>query len=79
MFGISDALVARNGLMSCPSAPPKGLASEAIAVAETRPEGVNQMSEYRVGAERTKGCARPRRIWPNMVRPKLGGEVRVPA
>lgn len=48
--------------MSCPSAPPKGFAREATAVAETRPEGVNQMSEYRVGAERTKGCARPMRI-----------------
>lgn len=59
---MSDALVARNGLMSWPSAPPKGFAREAIAVAETRPEGVNQMSEYRVGAESTKGCARPMRI-----------------
>ena len=65
--------------MSCPSAPPKGFAREAIAVAETRPEGVNQMSEYRVGAERTKGCARPIRTCPNIVRPKLGGDVRVPA
>ena len=79
MFGISDALLARTGLMSCPNAPPKGFAREAIAVAETRPEGVNQMSEYRVGAERTKGCAKPMRICPNIVRPKLGGEVRVPA
>ncbi len=62
MLGISDALLAKNGLMSCPSAPPKGFASEAIAVALTRPEGENQRSEYRVGAERTNGCARPMRI-----------------
>lgn len=55
MLGISDALVARKGLMSWPRAPPNGFASEAMAVAETRPAGVNQRSEYRVGAERTKG------------------------
>ena len=79
MFGISDVLLARKGLMSCPIAPPRGFAREAIAVADTRPEGVNQRSEYRVGAERTKGCARPIRNCPNIVRPKLGGEVRVPA
>lgn len=31
--------------MSCPRAPPKGFAREAMAVAETRPEGVNQRDE----------------------------------
>lgn len=75
---MSDALVARNGLMSCPNAPPNGFAKEAIAVADTRPAGVNQRSEYRVGADRTNGCARPVRICPNIVSPNEGGEVRVP-
>ncbi len=45
MLGISEALVARKGLMSWPSAPPKGFAREAMAVAETRPAGENQRSE----------------------------------
>lgn len=55
MYGISAGLEARNGHISCPRAPPKGFAREASAVAETRPLGENQSSEYRVGAERTKG------------------------
>lgn len=42
---MSDAFVARKGFMSWPSAPPKGLARDAIAVADTRPAGVNQRSE----------------------------------
>ncbi len=37
--------MARNGFMSWPRAPPKGFAREAMAVAETRPEGVNHISE----------------------------------
>ena len=45
MEGNWEARVARKGFMSWPRAPPKGLAREAMAVAETRPEGVNQMSE----------------------------------
>lgn len=55
MFGISDAFVARKGFMSCPSAPPKGFAREATAVADTRPAGVNHRFEYWVGADSTKG------------------------
>lgn len=39
MFGISDAFVQRNGFINCPSAPPKGFAREATAVAVTRPLG----------------------------------------
>ena len=45
MFGINDGWGARKGLISWPRAPPKGLASEASAVAETRPFGENQSSE----------------------------------
>ena len=71
--------MARKGFMSWPNAPPKGFARDAIAVAEIRPEGVNQRSEKWVGADRTKGWASPMRICPNIVRPNLGGEVRVPA
>lgn len=55
MYGISPGLEASNGHINCPRAPPKGFAREASAVAETRPLGENQSSEYRVGAERTKG------------------------
>ena len=43
--GISEGAVARNGLISCPKAPPNGLAKLANAVAETRPRGVNHRSE----------------------------------
>lgn len=42
MFGICEGEGQRKGFMSCPRAPPKGLAREAIAVAETRPRGLNQ-------------------------------------
>lgn len=45
MFGIEDGWGARKGLISWPSAPPKGFESEATAVAETRPLGENQSSE----------------------------------
>jgi hypothetical protein len=61
------------------TAPPNGFANEASAVAPTRPRSVNHMSEYRVGAARTKGCARPVRIWPNITTPKMPPEARVPA
>ena len=79
MYGISAGFEARNGQISCPRAPPKGFAREASAVAETRPLGENQSSEYRVGAERTKGWASPMRIWPVIVNGKEGGAERVPA
>ena len=49
------------------------------AVAATRPRLVNHMSEYLVGAARTKGWAKPMRIWPNMTAPKLWGEAMTPA
>ena len=45
MFGMEEAFGARKGLISWPSAPPNGFARDATAVAETRPEGVNQRSE----------------------------------
>ncbi len=78
MLGISRGSVARNGLISCPKAPPKGLARDAMAVAVTRPSGVNQRSEYLVGAHRTNGCPSPMRICPNIVRPNEGVAVLVP-
>lgn len=46
ILGISEGLVARKGSMSWPSAPPKGFARDATAVAEMRPAGVNQRFEY---------------------------------
>ena len=79
MLGMSEALVARKGSISWPRAPPNGFAREAIAVAETRPAGVNQMLEYCGGAARTNGWANPMIIWPSIVRGKFGGDVRVPA
>ena len=45
MLGIREELGARKGFTSWPSAPPKGLARDIRAVAETRPRGVNQRSE----------------------------------
>ena len=66
IFGIWPGSVARKGSISWPRAPPNGFARLASAVAETRPAGVNQRSEYRVGAESTNGCANPMRIWPSM-------------
>lgn len=45
MFGTADGSGAKKGLMSWPRAPPKGLAREATAVAETRPAGENHSSE----------------------------------
>ena len=44
-----------------------------------RPLSVNQRSLYRVGAARTKGCANPVRIWPNITTPKVPWPARVPA
>jgi N-acetylglutamate synthase/N-acetylornithine aminotransferase len=61
------------------TAPPNGFARLARAVAATRPRSVNHISEYRVGAARTKGCARPVMICPNMTTPKVPPEARVPA
>ncbi len=52
---MSVGWVAQKGLMSWPRAPPKGLASEARAVAETRPRDVNHRSLYLVGVLRTNG------------------------
>lgn len=51
------------------TAPPRGLANVATAVAEMRPRDVNHRSLYRVGAARTNGCASPPRIWPNITTP----------
>ena len=79
ILGISLGSFARKGSMSWPNAPPNGFARLMIAVAETLPLGLNHKSEYLVGAESTKGCAKPMIIWPNMVSGKDGGEVRVPA
>jgi hypothetical protein len=59
------------------TAPPKGFARLANAVAPTLPPSVNHMSLYLVGAARTKGCAKPVKICPNITRPKI--LVRVPA
>ena len=78
MLGISDILGAQIGPISSPSAPPKGFASDASAVADTRPLSENQRLEKRVGAARTKGCAKPMRIWPNITTPILGGWHAVP-
>jgi hypothetical protein len=62
-----------------PNAAPKGLASEATAVADTRPVSENQRLEYLVGAAKTNGWDKPTRIWPNMRTPKRGGLQAVPA
>ena len=43
MSGISEGLVAQNGDMSWPKAAPKGLESDASAVAVVRPDVENQM------------------------------------
>lgn len=51
----------------------------ANAVAPTRPDSVNHMSLYRVGAANTNGCARPVRIWPAMTTPKMPPFATVPA
>ena len=79
MLGMSLEFVARKGSMSWPNAPPKGFARLMIAVADTLPLGLNHKSEYLVGAESTKGCAKPMSIWPTIVSANEGGEVRVPA
>lgn len=61
------------------TAPPNGLASDASAVADTLPRGVNHISLYLVGAVSTNGCASPVKICPRMTRPKMPPLVRVPA
>lgn len=76
---MSLAEYTQNGTISWPSAAPKGLARLMRAVAATRPLLVNHMSEYLVGAARTKGWPKPMRIWPNRTRPKLGDSARTPA
>ena len=48
------------------TAPPKGFAREARAVADIRPFSENHISLNRVGAARTKGCPKPIKIWPVM-------------
>lgn len=68
-LGMSLGLYTHKGTISWPSAAPKGFARLARAVAATRPRSVNHRSEYRVGAARTKGWAKPMRIWPNMTTP----------
>lgn len=64
IFGISLALSAQKGLISCPRAPPNGLARDIAAVAATLPLSVNQRSLYLVGAASTNGCASPISTWP---------------
>lgn len=45
MEGISFGVDTSSGVMTWPRAAPNGLARDAIAVADTRPAGVNQRSE----------------------------------
>ena len=71
ILGISAGLVAQNGSINWPSAPPNGLARLAIAVALTRPCPLNHSSEYRVGALKTNGCANPIHNCPNITTPKF--------
>lgn len=71
MSGTSCGLLAQNELINWPSAAPSGLANVATAVALVRPRSENQRSLYLVGALRQNGWARPIRIWPNMVTPKM--------
>ena len=77
ILATSDGLTARKGSISEPSAPPKGFASVVMAVAVTRPRGVNHSSEYDVGAARTNGCAKPIMICPTIVPLYDGGLARV--
>ena len=79
MCGTPPRLGAHMGPIRDPNAAPKGLAREATAVAETRPVSENQRLEYLVGAAKTKGCAKPTRICPNMRTPNRGGLQAVPA
>ena len=71
MFGISLGVSAQKGEISWPSAAPKGLERDATAVAVVRPAGLNQRLEYVVGAESTKGCAKPMRSWPSITTPNV--------
>ena len=45
MLGTSPGELTSIGVISCPTAAPKGLASDATAVADTRPTGENHKSE----------------------------------
>ena len=67
----SSGVVHMKGLTNWANAPPKGFASEAIAVAVMRPWGLYHSSEKRVGAARTNGWASPTRICPNITIPRL--------
>ena len=71
MSGTSLGLVAQEESTSCPKAAPNGLASVATAVTLMRPRSENHRSLYLVGALRQKGWAKPVRICPNMVSPKI--------
>lgn len=64
MEATSADLLTQKGLTTWPTAAPIGLAKLIIAVAVTRPELVNHVSENRVGALRTSDCAMPSRAWP---------------
>lgn len=79
ILGISDGLLAHSEPTNCPMAAPSGLARLATAVALVRPSSENHRSLYRVGAHKQKGCAKPMRIWPNIVRPKMPPFALVPA
>lgn len=70
-FGISEVLLTQAGPISWANAPPKGFAKLMTAVAATLPRFVNHKSEYRDGAESTKGCANPIKICPNIRPPKF--------
>lgn len=59
IFGTPVVSVAQSGPISCPRAPPSGFARLASAVAETRPWSLNHKLLYLVGADRTKGWAKP--------------------
>lgn len=61
------------------TAPPRGFAILASAVAPVRPLSVNHMSLYLVGAASTKGCARPVIIWPTITTSKIPPFAVVPA
>ena len=71
IFGISLALSAQKGLISCPNAPPNGLARDITAVAATLPLSVNHKSLYRVGAASTNGWASPTSTWPKYTTPSV--------
>ncbi len=71
MLGMSEAFETQNGSINWAKAPPNGFAKLITAVAATLPVFVNHRSEYLVGADKTKGCASPVKICPNMSPPKF--------